>query len=68
MTEACEITDYTNAEYLIYLAAAYAEQEEFHSALEVLQKALPVATTDDQRADILFCEDLYKAGEPWRMD
>jgi len=68
MTEACEITDYKNAEHLIYLAAAYAEQGDFSSALAVLQKALPLATNDDEREDIRFCDGLYKAGEPWRME
>ena len=68
MTEACEITDHENSEYLTYLAAAYAEQGDFASALAVLQKALPLATNDDEREDIRFCEGLYKAGKPWRME
>ncbi|TWU35190.1 Cellulose synthase operon protein C precursor [Novipirellula aureliae] len=68
MTEACEITDYKNAEHLIYLAAAYAERGDFPSAIAILQKALPLATTDDEKNDIRFCDELYKAGEPWRME
>ncbi|MCD0462022.1 tetratricopeptide repeat protein [Roseiconus lacunae] len=68
MTEACEITNYKNAEHLIYLAAAYAEQGNFPSAIAVLQKALPLATNDDEREDIRFCDALYKTGEPWRME
>ena len=68
MTEACEITDHKNAQHLIYLAAAHAEQGDFPSAIAVLQKAVPLAAGYEEGEDIRFCVELYKAGEPWRME
>ena len=68
MTEACELTDYSDAECLHYLAAAHAEQDNFHSAIAVLHKALSLATADDDKEPARFLLELYEAGEPWRWE
>ena len=68
MTEACELTDYSDATYLNVLAAAHAEQNDFHSAIAVLHESLSIATQDDDKEDARFCLDLYEKGEPWRLE
>lgn len=68
MTEACELTDYSHAEYLHYLAAAYAEQGDSPSAISFQQRALTLATDHYDKEHMQDCLELYKAGEPWRLE
>lgn len=68
MTEACELTHYSDAAYLNILAAAHAELGDFRSAITVLQKTLSCAAQDEDKEDARFCLGLYEAGKPWRLD
>jgi len=68
LTGACELTDPTSAQHLLYLAAAHAEQGDFPSAIKILLHALPLASEEEEKEDIRYCIELYKAGEPWRME
>ncbi len=68
ITEACELTDYSDADYVGCLAAAYAEQGDFPSAISFQKKALNLATKDDDKEDMRRYLELYEAGEPCWMD
>ena len=67
LTEACELTDYSDALYLSLLAAAHAEQGDFPHAITFEQKALMLATDEAEKETMRDSLELYEAGEPWRM-
>lgn len=68
ITEACRLTDYSDAGYLDGLAAAHAEQGDFPSAIASQRKALELATEDDEKEAMRDRLELYASGEPWRME
>lgn len=68
MTEVCELSDYSDADHLDYLAAAHAEQGDFSSAIAIQQRSLSLAVEDDHKEWIQYWLELYKAGEPWRLE
>src|SRR5690606_35650321 len=67
-TEACELTGYSNAECLTWLAAACAEQGDFEAAVSFQKEALSIAGEDDDTEGMLFAQGNYERGIPWRMD
>ncbi len=64
-TAACQATEYSQAELLSTLAAAYAEVGDFPAAVDWLQKALERATPElkPQLGEQLLA---YQKHEPWR--
>ena len=66
-TKACELSNWTNADCLLILAAAYAETGNFAEAVKWQQKALEIspASAKEMRTSRL---ELYKSGKPYRDD
>jgi len=64
-TKACELTEYKPAFMLSTLAAAYAEQGDFQSAIKWSSKAVEIG---DEEHDASLKKELesYKAQKPWR--
>ena len=69
--QACQLTDYKNAEMLDALAAAYAEIGDFAQAVSIAQTAVDIALAGGQKNQARIIADrlqLYKAKKPYRMD
>ena len=65
-TRACELADWKNTNYVIALAAGYAETGQFELAIEWQTKALKMAEPDDKQE----CEKrltLYEQSKPYRL-
>jgi tetratricopeptide (TPR) repeat protein len=62
--KACELTDYTDAYNLCWLAAAHAEAGNFDDAVAWQRKALALAAPDE-KAGMRWCLELYEAGKPY---
>ena len=64
-TQACAMTDYSQAGMLDTLAAAYAEHGQFEKAVDIQQKAVQLAQGPDVE---VFSKNLakYRNGKPWR--
>ncbi|MCM2372838.1 tetratricopeptide repeat protein [Aporhodopirellula aestuarii] len=67
ITEACELTNYSDTAYLGCLAAAHAEKGDFQSAISFQRTALALATEDDDIEDMRRYIESYEAGEACRM-
>lgn len=63
--KACELTDYTDVDCLICLAAAHAEQGNFVDAVAWQRKTLELAAPDEM-AEMRRRLELYEAGKPYR--
>ena len=64
-TKACEMTDYKTPHILSTLAAAFAEEGNFETAIKWSQEA--VNMDDPEHAEQLAKElDSYREGQPWR--
>ncbi len=66
-TKACELSSWQDATHLRVLAAAYAENGDFLTALKWQQKAIDLTTDEKEKADLRAFLDHYKSGEPWRI-
>ncbi len=64
-TKACELTDYNKPHILSTLAAAFAENGDFETAIEWSQKAVDL---DDSEQEEQLVKELasYRGGQPWR--
>jgi tetratricopeptide (TPR) repeat protein len=65
--KACELTDYTDANHLCWLAAAHAETRNFDDAVAWQLKALDLAVAEE-RAGMRMCLELYEAGKPYHEE
>ncbi|MCO6453871.1 MAG: tetratricopeptide repeat protein [Pirellulaceae bacterium] len=65
-TKACELTSYENPDFLDTLAAAHAESEDFDAAVRLVERAMALATAEDQ-AELKQRRDLYQSGKPYRL-
>jgi len=65
--EACELTDYRDADSLCWLAAAHAEKGNFDEAVTWQLKALDLASADEN-AGMHMCLELYKDGKPYHEE
>ena len=64
-TKACDITRWKDANTLDTLAAAYAESQDFESAVQWQQKSLELASPN-QREDFELRLKLYRENKPYR--
>jgi tetratricopeptide (TPR) repeat protein len=64
-TKACDLTEWEMPKYLDTLAAAYAEAGQFGKAVEWLEKAIDLASDEDDFGTRLA---LYQAGKPYREE
>ena len=64
---ACELTNYTNANSLSYLAASHAEEGDFDTAIAWQQKALGLAAAD-QKSQMKWHLERYEAGKPYHEE
>jgi tetratricopeptide (TPR) repeat protein len=62
--KACELTDYTDANHLCWLAAAHAEAGNFDDAVAWQRKALDLASAGE-KANMRMGLKLYEAGKPY---
>lgn len=64
-TKACELTEYNKPHILSTLAAAFAENGDFETAIEWSQKAVDM---DDSEQEEQLSKELasYRGGRPWR--
>ena len=65
---ACELTGYNDAAILDTLAVAYAAENRFSEAVDIAQKALKIAQSDNNKQMIIQIQqrlDLYKANKPY---
>lgn len=65
-SEACELTDYRQVHILSTLAAAYAEQGDFKSAIKWAEKGLRLATDEEDKEPLGKELSNYRGGKPWR--
>ncbi len=65
--KACELSDYTDANSLCWLAAAHAEKGNFDDAIAWQQKALDLAPADE-KANMRMGLELYEAGRPYHEE
>jgi protein O-mannosyl-transferase len=66
----CKLTDYKNAQALVTLAAAYAEQGRFDEAIKTAQNAMEIARATSRTDLVLQIEkqiENYKRGQPLRL-
>ncbi|WP_186774888.1 hypothetical protein [Allorhodopirellula solitaria] len=68
ITKASELMDDIDADYLSCLAAAYAEQGDFKSAVSSQRKALHLTSNDEERENMQLFIKSYEAGEPCWME
>jgi tetratricopeptide (TPR) repeat protein len=66
-TKACELTDWTNADHVDTLAAAYAEAGDFDNAVKWQTKAVEL-TEEANKADFSSRLELYRAKTPYREE
>lgn len=64
-TKACDLTDYNKPHILSTLAAAFAENGDFETAIQWSQKAVDM---DDSEQEEQLVKELasYRGGQPWR--
>ncbi|MFC1597365.1 tetratricopeptide repeat protein [Planctomycetota bacterium] len=67
-TQACDLTRWTEANYLGTLGAAYAEAGQFEEAVKWETKAIELAASEYDTAAADFRLELYKAGKPYREE
>jgi tetratricopeptide (TPR) repeat protein len=67
-TKACELTKWNEADYLVTLAAAYAEVGDFESAVKWQTKANELRDDDDDKTVGESCLKLYQEKKPFRDD
>lgn len=68
-TRACQLTDFNNPQYVLTLAAAYAETGEFDSAIRTARNAgeLAVIRGDTRQAELSReLEATFRKGQPYR--
>jgi hypothetical protein len=65
-TKACELTEYRNPFYIDTLAAAFAEAGEFESALQQMERAIPLIEDPAAVARFNARMDSFKSGNPFR--
>ena len=63
---ACEMSDYRDANVLAHLAEAYAEAGDFDSAVKWSEKAIELAD-DESRAGLTERLESYRIRKPWRI-
>jgi tetratricopeptide (TPR) repeat protein len=66
-TKACEITTYTNTQFLDTLAAAYAESGDFDSAVKWQSKAIELLSDAKEKEDYGTRLKLYQDKKPYHM-
>ena len=66
--KACKLTEYKEAHVLSTLASGYAETGDFEKAREWATKAVELASTDEQKANLSKELESYKQDKPWRED
>jgi tetratricopeptide (TPR) repeat protein len=65
--KACELTNFGNDVCLSVLAVAYAKAKEFEKAIEFQEKAIELASDDNERQEYKKRLETYKANRPWRQ-
>jgi tetratricopeptide (TPR) repeat protein len=63
---ACNMTKWKNSNYLDTLAAAYAEDGDFESAVRYVEKAISVCKDADEREALQKRLAMYRKGQPFR--
>ena len=66
--KACKLTEYKEAHVLSTLASGYAETGDFEKARKWATKAVELASTDEQKANLSKELESYKQDKPWRED
>ncbi len=65
-TKACELTAWKTWSYVATLAAAYAESSDFANAIKWQEKAIELATKEQDKQSGQERLELYFAGKPYR--